>query len=468
MVILGAEAQSVAVAWQVYQITHSALDLGYTGLALFLPGVFCMLGAGHVADRYNRQAIILICYVLQAICTCGLLYLAITGRFISGGHVWPIYAVLVGIGLGRCFSGPASSAFVPSLVPKEDFVNAVTWGATVFQVANMSGPAVGGLLFTIQLTGALKPWTGAPIVYAFTLICLAAFIVLIAMIRPISEPMDKNAFSLNTMLAGLEYVWRTKLLLGSISLDLFAVLLGGAVALLPIFAHDILKAGPQALGLLRAMPSLGALIVSLALTLRPIKHNAGKIMLVCVAIFGTATVVFGLSTRIWLSLVALTFIGASDMVSVVVRSSILQLATPPEMRGRVSAVNWLFIGASNEFGEFESGVTAQWWGAVRAVVIGGIGSLLVTGASAVLFPALRRADALTEDSLARRRNRTRRGRARRLKLETFAEPPKNVILSEGHAEGPAKILRLVRCRDNPAPIRYRFDWKPLARHRTLS
>jgi MFS family permease len=399
MVILGAEAQSVAVAWQVYQITHSALALGYTGLALFLPGVFFMLAAGHVADRYNRQGVILVCYIMQAVFTICLLYISLTGRFIEHGRVWPIYAVLTGIGLGRCFSGPASSALLPSLVPKGDFVNAVTWGATVFQIANMTGPAAGGLLFTLHLTGALDAWNGAPIVYLFTLLMLAGFIALISMLRPNVELMEKKAFNFSTMLAGLEYVWRTKLLLGSISLDLFAVLLGGATALLPIFAHDILHAGPQALGLLRAMPSVGALAVSLALTIRPIQRRAGATMMVCVAIFGLSTVVFGLSKNLWLSLTALVFIGASDMVSVVVRSSVLQLATPPEMRGRVSAVNWLFIGASNEFGEFESGVTAQWWGAVRAVVIGGIGSIVVTGASAVLFPALRRADALTTESL---------------------------------------------------------------------
>ncbi len=398
MVILGAEAQSVAVAWQVYQITHSALSLGYTGLALFLPGIFCVLPAGHVADRYDRRGTILACYGLQAICTGILLWIACTGAWLHAG-VWPIYLVLGGIGVGRAFSGPAASALLPSLVEKDAFVNAVTWGATVFQTANMAGPAVGGLLFTLQLTGSARSWTGAPIVYAFNLLMLAGFLILIAQVQPQREVRESKAFSLRTVLAGLEYVRRTRLLLGSISLDLFAVLLGGAVALLPIFATDILHAGPRGLGLLRAMPSVGALAISLILTLRPIRHRAGWWMLSCVASFGLATVVFGLSTNIWLSLAALTIIGASDMVSVVVRSSILQLATPPEMRGRVSAVNWLFIGASNEFGEFESGVTAHWFGTVRAVVLGGIGSVLVTVATAIFFPALRRADALTAESL---------------------------------------------------------------------
>jgi MFS family permease len=395
LVILGAEAQSVAVAWQVYQITHSALDLGLTGLALFAPGIFFMLAAGHVADRYDRRLIILICYAMQAICTVALLRFALY----PNGSIWPIYAVLFGVGLGRAFSGPASSAFLPSLVPKHHFVNAVTWGAIVFQIANIAGPAVGGLLFTLKLTGSLAAWNGAAVVYAFSLVTLVAFLLLVGAMRTKPARVVKNAFNLETMLAGFKYVWKAKLLLGSISLDLFAVLLGGATALLPIYATDILHAGPRGLGILRAMPALGALVVSLIMTIRPIKRDSGKLMLFCVGVFGAATVVFGLSRTLWISLLALVLVGASDMVSVVIRASILQLATPPEMRGRVSAVNWLFIGASNEFGGFESGLTAQWWGAVRAVVVGGIGSLIVTGLAGALFPALRNADALYAESL---------------------------------------------------------------------
>src|SRR5271168_582609 len=200
MVILGAEAQSVAVAWQVYALTHSALDLGYTGLALFLPGIFVMLAAGHAADRFDRRKIILLCYGLQACCTAVLLWLSLSATALSAGRVWPIYAVLVGIGLGRAFSGPAASALLPSLVPKEHFVNAVTWGATVFQIANMSGPAVGGLLFTLPLTGALERWNGASIVYAFTLAMLLGFITLVAMIRTRVVQTEKKAFSAKTVL----------------------------------------------------------------------------------------------------------------------------------------------------------------------------------------------------------------------------------------------------------------------------
>jgi MFS family permease len=398
MGIMGAEAQSVGVAWQVYQITHSALALGYTGLALFLPGIFFVLPAGHVADRYDRRTVILTCYTVQAIATFALLWLALH----HSQNIWLIYSILFVIGAGRCFSGPAASALVPTLVPAGHFVNAVTWGASIFQIANASGPMIGGILFTIPLAhlfgGRFVALNGAPLVYCFTLIGLISFLGLFSVVKP-RRAAEKKGFTIDTMLAGIRYVIGTRLLLGSISLDLFAVLLGGAASLMPIFAVDILHSGANGLGLLRAMPSLGALAVCLTLLVYPIKRRAGKIMLVCVGIFGVATIVFGLSRNIVLSCVALIFIGASDMISVVVRSSILQLATPPEMRGRVSSINWLFLGASNELGEYESGLTAHWWGAVRAVVIGGIASVAVTGSWSIFFPALRHADTLTAESL---------------------------------------------------------------------
>lgn len=392
--VVGAEAQSVGVAWQVYQLTHSALALGYTGLALFLPGLFFTLPAGHIADLHDRRTVILVCYALQLCATFSLLLLTLHGV----RSVWPVYGILFVIGLGRCFSGPAASALVPTLVPKEHFVNAVTWGASIFQISNALGPMVGGLLFTIALTGRWHFLTGAPLVYTFTCVAIAVFLVLVSLVRPRGAA-EKKGFTFDTMLDGLRYVMSTRLLLGSISLDLFAVLLGGAVSLLPIFASDILHRGAHALGLLRAMPSLGALVVSLSLSVFPIKRDAGKTMLACVAGFGAATVVFGLSRTLWLSCIALIITGATDMISVVVRSSILQLATPPEMRGRVSSVNWLFLGASNELGEYESGLTAHWFGAVRAVILGGIGSMAVTGLWSVFFPALRRADRLVAEDL---------------------------------------------------------------------
>ena len=392
VVIIGAEAQALAVAWQVYQITHRAIDLGYTGLILFLPGLLFMLPAGHVADRFDRRQVILVCYVIQAACTFVLFRFAWTGIH----QVWPIFALLFAGGTGRAFSGPASSALVPHLVPKEHFVNAITWGSAIFQIANIVGPAVGGVLFTLPLHGRLR---GASLVYLFSLAAIVWFLVLVGSLHVRPGRMEHRSVSKDVLLAGLRYVAGTQVLLGSISLDLFAVLLGGAVALMPIFAQEILHAGPRGLGMLRAAPAVGALTVSLWLMARPIRKRAGVRMLICVVIFGAATVLFGLSRSLPLSLAALFIVGASDMISVVIRSSVLQLATPPEMRGRVSAVNSLFIGASNELGEFESGLTAQWWGAVRAVVIGGIGSMVITGLWTVLFPNLRRADALTPEAL---------------------------------------------------------------------
>ena len=396
LVITGAEAQSVAVAWQVYQITHRAIDLGYTGLALFLPGLLFILPSGHVADRFDRRRVVMICYALQIFCSAFLFYFAYTGIH----RVIPIYIVLFLIGSGRAFSGPASTALVPLLVPEEHFVNAVTWGATVFQFANIIGPSIGGLLFTLPLAAIGAPrLAGSPIVFLFTVVSLVGFLVLVGQLSIRPGRMEHKATSITTVLAGIRYVWKARLLLGSISLDLFVVLLGGAVALMPIFADTVLHTGARGLGLLRAAPSLGALAVSVWLSFHPIRHKAGRLMFICVAIFGAATVVFGLSRSLSLTLCALVVIGASDMVSVVVRSALLQLATPPEMRGRVSAVNSLFLGASNEFGEFESGVTAQWLGPVRAVVLGGIGAMMVTGLWAVLFPALRQADRLRADAL---------------------------------------------------------------------
>jgi len=393
-VIVGAEAQTVAVAWQVYSITHRALDLGFTGLALFLPGLLFLLPAGHVADRYDRRQIILLCYALQIVCTSALLAIAVAGV----RDVRLIYTVLFLIGTGRSFSGPASSALIPNLVPEGHFVNAVTWGAAIFQLANIAGPALGGILFTLPLKGVLA---GAGIVYVAMLGALAIFLVLIGSLSVRMGRMEHRDVSLKVVMAGFQYVRRSPILLGSFSLDLFVVLLGGATALMPIFAQEILHTGPQGLGMLRAAPAIGALVISLALARFPLRNKAGLRLFVCVGIFGAATVIFGFSHNLVLSLAALAVAGAADMISVVIRSSVLQLATPPEMRGRVSAVNSMFLGASNELGEFESGVTAQWLGAVRATVAGGIGAMMITGLWAILFPSLRNADELTASALRR-------------------------------------------------------------------
>ncbi|MGA2674032.1 MAG: MFS transporter [Terracidiphilus sp.] len=395
--VLGAEAQAVAVAWQVYSITHRPLDLGFTGLALFLPGLLFLLPAGHAADRFDRRQVILVCYGLQMLCTAALLLLTRAGL----QTVYPIYAVLFFMGTARAFSGPASSALIPHLVPEAHFVNAVTWGGAIFQFANITGPALGGLLFTLPLARYLPDaeLQGAGIVYLFTLGTLAWFLALVGSLHVRPGRMEHRAASLKVILAGFQYVRRSPLLLGASSLDLFVVLLGGATALMPIFAHDILHQGPRGLGLLRAAPAAGALTVSLLMARFPFRRRAGVRLFACVAIFGAATVVFGLSRSLVLSLAALAVAGGADMISVIVRGSLLQLATPPEMRGRVSAVNSLFIGASNELGAFESGLTAQWWGAVRATVIGGVGALAVAGLWMGLFPGLRHIDELTSTAL---------------------------------------------------------------------
>jgi MFS family permease len=395
--VLGYAAQSVAVAWQVYSITHRAIDLGYTGLVQFIPGLLFLLPAGHAADRFDRRQIILICYGLQVVCTTALLLIACKGLH----SVYPIYLVLFFIGTARTFSGPANAALIPHLVPEAHFVNAVTWGATVFQSATIVGPALGGVLFTLPLVHFFPETSlqGPGVVYIFTLATLAWALVLIASMKARSGRMEHRDLSLKVVLAGFQYMGRSPLLLGAATLDLFAVLLGGAVALTPIFANDILHTGPRGLGMLRSAPAAGAVLMSLLMARFPFRRHAGVRLFICVAVFGVATVIFGNSRNLSLSLAALFVAGAADSISVVIRGSLLQLATPPEMRGRVSAVNSLFIGASNELGEFESGLTAQWWGAVRATVYGGLGAIAIAGMWSVFFPSLRRADELTAEAL---------------------------------------------------------------------
>jgi MFS family permease len=395
--VLGYAAQSVAVAWQVYSITGRAIDLGYTGLVQFIPGLIFLLPAGHVADRFDRRQIILVCYAMQAVCTTALLMLARGGV----SNVAPIFVVLFFLGTARTFAGPATTALIPHLVPEEHFVNAVTWGATIFQSATIIGPALGGVLYSLPITQFVtdSKLQGPGIVYVFTLATLGWSLVLIGSMHVRSGRMEHRALSLKVVLAGFQYMGRSPLLLGAASLDLFAVLLGGAVALTPIFANDILHTGPRGLGLLRAAPAAGAVAMSLLMARYPFRRHAGVRLFICVAIFGAATVVFGYSKNLMVSLAALFVCGAADSISVIIRGSLLQLGTPPEMRGRVSAVNSLFIGASNELGEFESGLTAQWWGAVRATVYGGLGAMAVAGLWATIFPSLRRADRLTVEAL---------------------------------------------------------------------
>ena len=383
-IVLALEMQSVAVGWQVYEITRKPLDLGLVGLAQFLPGVLFMLASGHAVDRLNRKRLLMGCYAGFALCSGLLLAFSVHGAH----SVYPIYGVVVLLGTVRSFNFPTSRAILPQLVPEEHFANAVAWNSSVFQGATILGPSVGGLLYAF--------FHGAVAVYGTAMGIAFAALVSTLRIKAQQPARRRQPVNLATILAGFRYIWEQKLILGSISLDVFAVLLGGAVALLPVYAREILKTGPWGLGLLRSAPGAGAAAMAILLAHRPLKRNIGKTMLWCVAGFGVFTIVFGLSRNLYLSLVALLLCGASDMVSVFVRMSLVQLRTPDEMRGRVSAVNSIFIGTSNQLGEFESGVTARLFGTVPATLLGGIGTLVVVAAWAVLFPSLRRIGRLEE------------------------------------------------------------------------
>jgi MFS family permease len=379
---MASEMQAVAVGWQIYGLTHRALDLGLVGLAQFLPGILLFLVAGQTADRFPRQRILQSCYVAFAFVSALLLALTLHGLT----TVWPVYAALVVNGVVRAFNGPASQAFLPLVVPEEVFPSAVALGSGVFQGAMVVGPMVGGLVYGV--TGSPAP------VYAGSVgACLCAM-VLMGQIRVQAAQRPRGIARPGVLLDGLRYLWRAKMTLGAISLDMFAVLLGGAVALMPVYAKDILGVGATGLGILRGAPGTGAVIMAMVLAHRPLKRHAGAIMLWCVAGFGACTVVFGLSRNVALSVGALLMLGACDMVSVVVRHTLVQIATPDEMRGRVSAVNMMFIGASNEVGQFESGFTAAWLGAVPAVVAGGVGTILIVALWSRLFPELRRVNEL--------------------------------------------------------------------------
>lgn len=369
----------MALGWQVYEITRRPLDLGLVGLIQFLPGILLFPWTGHAADRFPRRSILLLCLAGFALCSLLFFGLAWTGP----ASVRPIYMVLVLFGLVRAFYGPAGQAFLPLLVPAEHFPNAVAWTSSIFQAGTILGPSLGGLIYG---------WAGGPhAVYAASAAGLAAAAACIAAIRLTKAPAPPEPTGREPLLAGLAYLWERKTILGAVSLDLFAVLLGGAAALLPVYARDILHTGPWGLGLLRSAPGVGAVLTAVALAHRPLGRRAGAVMLLCVCGFGIFTIVFGLSRSLPLSLAALLLAGACDMVSIVVRGTIVQLQTPDRMRGRVSAVNMVFIGASNELGQFESGLTAQWFGTVPAVVLGGAGTLLVVALWSRLFPELRRA-----------------------------------------------------------------------------
>lgn len=367
---------SVSVGWQIYDLTRNPLDLGLVGIIQFAPALLLVLVTGAAADRFGRRLIMGFSILIEVLCALALLVLTMNGLT----SPLPIFAVLAVFGIARAFFGPASASLVANLVPRETFANAVAWNSSAWQTATIVGPVAGGLLY------GLSPLSG----YAVATAMMAVAAVLIFLIPAPPARDSANRATTDALFAGFRFIWKEKVVLGAISLDLFAVLLSGAIALMPVYARDILELGPWGLGLLRAAPGIGAILVGIWLTRHPIRDHAGALMFAFVAMFGVFTVVFGVSTMPWLSIVALIFIGATDMVSVYIRETLLQLWTPDEVRGRVNAVNSVFVGASNELGEFRAGVMAAVIGTVPSVVFGGVGAIAVAGMWAWMFPQLRR------------------------------------------------------------------------------
>ena len=384
-VTLAIQMQAVAIGWQVYDLTRRPLDLGLVGLAQFLPSLGLALVTGHVADRYDRRTVMALCIIVEAL--CAVLFLTFTLQ--DGTNTPFLFGVLVLFGTARAFEFPASVALMPNLVPPRLFTNAAAWSSSAWQAATIVGPAIGGLLYAI----------GPEAVYGCCVLMFLLSVFLVNTIRIEQREKEQMAATWESVVAGISFIRGQPVVLGAVSLDLFAVLLGGATALLPVYARDILYVGPWGLGLLRSAPAVGALVTALLVARRPIQRHAGAILLGAVGIFGLSIVVFGLSRNLWLSLLALIILGASDMVSVVIRRVLVLVKTPDEMRGRVSAVESVFIGASNELGEFESGVTAAWFGVVPAVVLGGLGTLAIVGLWARIFPQLRQVGSLEGERL---------------------------------------------------------------------
>ncbi|MGH6888242.1 MAG: MFS transporter [Rhizomicrobium sp.] len=381
---LAMQVQSVAIGWHIYEITRDPFSLGLVGLCQFVPMFALTLPAGELADRRDPRRIYALCLAAEAI--CGALFLAI--GLAHGRHLALWYVVLIAFGAARGVAGPSSQSLVPFLVPPERLPRAIAWSSSTFQAAVIAGPALGGVLYAIG-AGAAFGTSGISFLIA------AAVVAGLAGRRRSNTGSPQDSF-LRRIADGIAFVRARPVILGAISLDLFAVLLGGATALLPVFARDILHVGPIGLGVLRSAPAAGATLMALVLGRRPLARHAGARMFVAVAIFGVGTIVFGLSRNLYVTLATLAVLGASDMVSVYIRHALVQFATPDAMRGRVSAVNVLFISASNELGEFESGVTAAWFGTVAAVVIGGAGTLLVAALWMRLFPQLAKTDKLSD------------------------------------------------------------------------
>ncbi len=378
---LAYQMQAVAIGWFVYDLTHSPLALGLVGLAGFLPAIVCALITGHVADAYDRRLVGAGAFALQSVASFGLLACALSGVHV----VWPIYALVILVGTARAFANPALQALLPTLVPAAQFSSAIAWNASLWQSASVMGPALGGFLYAL---GPAVVFGGAGASFA-----LASLLTALIRFRPAAVS-ERPPVTWAALSAGIAYIRSQPVVLGAISLDLFTVLLGGATALLPIYAGEVLHVGPLGLGALRSMPAFGAVTMAVLLANYPLRRHAGLRMLRAAAVFGAATVVFGLSTSLPLSMACLFVTGAADMISVYVRQTFVQGETPDAMRGRVSAVNTVFIGASNELGEFESGVLAAAVGAVPAVVVGGAATVGVALLWGKLFPALRNRDRL--------------------------------------------------------------------------
>ena len=384
---LGAQMQAVVVGWQVYSITHDPLALGLIGLAEVLPFIAVALPAGYLADRLNRRTVAVAGLSVLALCAAALLALTAAPGFLARTGVFPIYAVIFASGLARSLLQPARQALSSELVPRAHLQNAVAWRSSSFQIAAVTGPAMGGLLY-----GFSGPVAAYSIDVALMLCALTGMITL----RYVPGERVRSVDSVVTnLLVGLKFVFGQPVILAAMSLDLFSVFLGGAEALLPVFANEVLHVGPQGLGILRAAPAAGAVTMGLFLAHRRPFERAGRSMLLAVCVFALCIIGFGLSTSFWLSLVLLGVSGMADSVSVVIRSTLLQMLTPPDMLGRASAVNSVFVGSSNELGAFESGVAAKLFGAVPAVVLGGVASLVVVGLTAKLVPALRKLERIS-------------------------------------------------------------------------
>jgi MFS family permease len=373
---LGQQMLTVAVGWELYERTHSSLALGLVGLTQMAPMVLFTLPAGHIADAYSRKRIIAVMVLAVALASLGLAAISA----LQGAVQWTYFCLFVA-GTARTFLWPASAAFLPQLVPREQFSKAVTWNSGSFQLSAVAGPALGGALIALTHSAAL--------VYALNATAALVNCVLIGLVRYQAVVATREKMTLASLSAGFQFVFSTKVIFGTITLDLFAVLLGGATALLPVYAKDILHAGPAGLGWLQAALPLGSLATSLVLAHRPPLQKAGRALLWAVAVFGLATIGFGASRSLWVSLGMLFVCGVTDNISVVVRHTLVQLLTPDEKRGRVSAVNSLFIGTSNELGGFESGVVAYWLGPVFSVISGGVGTIAVVIAVALIWPEIR-------------------------------------------------------------------------------